>query len=276
MIVVISLVAAGLGAAAVWAVLGVAFSSPRFVRTNFRGSEISGVGGVALVVAVSLGCLVLLMVVPLEDLPAESSFGGFQLGVGFGILGFLDDVSRQQGGGGFRGHLRALRDGKVTTGLVKLAGGVVLSLLVAALVSKGGAAEVLRDAGLLAAGANLANLFDRAPGRSLKVATIAGVAMVAAVGLSATLAYAALAIGAGVGLAAWEMREKMMLGDTGANAMGAMVALSGVTTLGNTSLWVIFAVVVFLNLVSDAVSFTSVINKVGPLRWLDRLGRPAP
>jgi hypothetical protein len=34
-------------------------------------------------------------------------------------------------------------------------------------------------------------------------------------------------------------------------------------------------VVLALNLVSEAVSFSAVIDRVGPLRWVDRAGRRA-
>ena len=121
-----------------------------------------------------------------------------------------------------------------------------------------------------------ANLFDRAPGRSVKVALICGIAMAAAVGIEPELAFAALVLGAAIGVAYWELGEKLMLGDTGVNVLGAMVALSAVTTLGSGPRWVVLAVVVALNLLSEFVSFSRVIDAVTPLRWFDRLGRPSP
>jgi hypothetical protein len=36
--------------------------------------------------------------------------------------------------------------------------------------------------------------------------------------------------------------------------------------------WVVLVAVLGLNLVSEVVSFSSVIDSVGPLRWFDRLG----
>ena len=195
MIVSVSFVAAAAGACLLWLALGSALSNERFLRTNYRGASLSGIGGVAIVISTAIGSLAVLMSVSFDTLDSAVSFAGFQLAVGFGVLGFLDDIGGQAGGGGFRGHLGALKNKRVTTGLVKLVGGALWSLLTAALVTDGGAVVVFRNAVLLAAGANLANLFDRAPGRSTKVAVVAATVLAVAVGLTPTLVPAALAIG---------------------------------------------------------------------------------
>jgi len=272
-IVVVSFLGAVVGAGLLWIAIGPGLSNERFLRTNYRNASLSGIGGVPVVIVGALGSMAILMSVSVETLDAAVGFAGFQLAVGFGVLGFLDDVGGQAGGGGFTGHIAALRKRKVTTGLVKLVGGVMWSLLAAALVTDGDVVAVLRNAVLLAAGANLANLFDRGPGRSVKVAAIAGIALLGTVGFDPTMAPAALAIGAAVGLLWFEMREQMMLGDTGVNVIGAMVALSAVVSLGSTPLWVVTIVVVALNLLSEVVSFSYVIAVTPPLKWFDSLGR---
>lgn len=279
MIVSLSLVSSFLGGALVWSALAGPMSNvnDRLSRENFRGDMIPFVGGVAIVVVAAIGSVVLLVVVSVEQLAAEASFGAFQLAVGFGVLGLLDDVAGQPGGGGFRGHLSALRSGKVSTGIIKLVGGVLVALIVAGLVTSNfDILGWLRDAALIAGGANLANLFDRAPGRTVKVSALALVGLVITVGFVATLSFAALAVGAGFGVAWWEFREKVMLGDSGVNVIGAMIGLSAVLVLGSTALWVWLGVVVALNIVSEFVSFSKVIETVWVLRVVDRFARPAP
>ena len=64
-----------------------------------------------------------------------------------------------------------------------------------------------------------------------------------------------------------------MLGDTGVNVIGALVALGAVASLGSAALWVATGVVVALNLASEIVSFSKVIAAIPPLRWFDELGR---
>ncbi|NOX31249.1 MAG: hypothetical protein GXP35_14555, partial [Actinobacteria bacterium] len=71
-------------------------------------------------------------------------------------------------------------------------------------------------------------------------------------------------------------REKLMQGDTGVNVTGAMLGVSAVATLGSGPLWVVVAVLLGLNLVSERVSFSKVIDASTPLRAIDRFGRPAP
>ena len=68
-----------------------------------------------------------------------------------------------------------------------------------------------------------------------------------------------------------------MLGDCGANALGAGVATAGAATLPRPARLLALAGVVALNLASERVSFTSVIERTPWLRALDQLGRePSP
>src|SRR5699024_11211401 len=81
---------------------------------------------------------------------------------------------------GLRGHLGALRRGRLTTGALKAAGIPLLALAgAAASPAPRGGAMVLADAALTAGCANLAHLLDLRPGRALKdilpaAATLAG------------------------------------------------------------------------------------------------------
>ncbi len=82
-------------------------------------------------------------------------------------------------------------------------------------------------------------------------------------------------VAAVVGLMPYELREKLMLGDAGANALGAAVgvAIVGAATTSTASLAVVAAVAAGVNLAGELVSFGAVIDRVPPLRALDRLGR---
>ncbi len=269
----------GLGSVAaaggLWLLFGTPLSSERFSRTNFRGDLIPATAGVAVMAVGAVGSLGLLMFAT-DSVPVEVSFAGFQAAVGFGVLGLLDDLGGQAGGGGFSGHLRALRERRVTTGLVKLVGGGLLSLMIAGLVTHDGIIGVLRDGALIALAANLANLFDRAPGRSTKVSVLACVGLVAATTAAAAGAIAVVGVAAALGLMPWELREKLMQGDTGVNVTGAMLGVSAVATLGSGPLWVVVAILFGFNVVSERVSFSKVIDASAPLRAIDRFGRPAP
>ena len=68
-----------------------------------------------------------------------------------------------------------------------------------------------------------------------------------------------------------------MLGDAGANALGAMLGAAAAQTLPRSARLGLLAGIVALTVASEKVSFTRVIAATPPLRWLDMLGRrPAP
>jgi UDP-N-acetylmuramyl pentapeptide phosphotransferase/UDP-N-acetylglucosamine-1-phosphate transferase len=194
---------------------------------------------------------------------------------GFAVLGLLDDMGGVGQSGGFRGHLRALFEGRLTTGALKLLGGPVVAL---AILARDGLdldrPGLLRDAALISLAANLANLFDRAPGRVVKVGSLAFVALWATTYSAGQLAPTALVVGAAIGLLVPDLREHLMLGDAGSNALGAALGYGVVVGVGEGWRWGVVAVLALLNLASERVSFSRVIDAVPPLRWADRLGAP--
>lgn len=264
----------------VLALLGPALSTPLFARTNHRGTVLPTAAGLVVAIA-ALGveaALALADAARLVDLTASGGLRILTMSVvfGFALLGLLDDLAGSGlDGRGFKGHLRALAHGRLTTGGLKLAGGVALAVAVVAPL-RGHLGPLVVDALLVALAANLGNLFDRAPGRTTKVALVAAVALGAATALDEELLGVAVVIGSALALLGGDLRERFMLGDTGANAIGAVLGFGVVIA---TSLEVRFAVMVLLlalNVLSEVVSFSSLIERAGPLRAFDRLGRPAP
>lgn len=138
---------------------------------------------------------------------------------------------------------------------------------------------VLADAALTAGCANLANLLDVRPGRALKVVLPAATLLSLA---SGTAGDARAATGPQLGRAAllpalaalpMDLREHGMLGDAGANLLGAAVGTAAARSTSIPARVGLLAVVVALNLVSEKVSFSAVIDRTPVLRFLDRLGR---
>ncbi|CCH78783.1 conserved hypothetical protein [Nostocoides japonicum T1-X7] len=132
--------------------------------------------------------------------------------------------------------------------------------------------STLVGAGVVAGSANLANLLDLRPGRTLKASVIAAAPLVLArdEGTSTT---AAVVLGAAAGLLPDDLAGRSMLGDTGANAAGALVGTALLGALGLRGRLVALAVLTGLTVVSERVSFTAVIESTPGLRELDRLGR---
>ena len=140
--------------------------------------------------------------------------------------------------------------------------------------AEGSLPDLVPAALVVALAANLGNLLDRAPGRVGKVSLVAIVLLAVTSHLAPELTGPALVGGAGVGMLWPDLRERCMLGDTGSNVLGAGAGLGLVATTSPGTWWVAVLVLAALNLVSEAVSFSDVIGRTPPLRWLDRLGAP--
>jgi hypothetical protein len=70
-----------------------------------------------------------------------------------------------------------------------------------------------------------------------------------------------------------DLGERVMLGDCGANAVGALTGLRLAAVESRSTRAGLLAAVVGLTLASEQVSFTRVIEATPGLRQLDRLGR---
>ena len=209
--------------------------------------------------------------------PGRTDLALAAAGLGGVAFGVLDDLRGSGKRRGLRGHLGALAHGEVTTGTVKLAG-LAATGLTAALLEGGDPVDVAINAGLVAGGANLLNLFDLRPGRAIKVAALAAtgiaVAPVRTAGARLTgLQAVAAPAGAALALLGEDLGEQAMLGDAGANALGAMLGAAAAQALPRGARAGVLAGIVALTVASEKVSFTKVIAATPPLNWLDMLGR---
>lgn len=275
-------------------------------RTNFHGVTVSLRGGVAMAGASVASAAV---ASAFSDQP-RAALGGLVASLGGGLAGYIDDVDQGAHDGGkvakgLKGHLGALAHGQVTTGVIKIAGIGASALAASALVGSkatsvgGKVADLALNTVLIAGTANLANLLDLRPGRALKATVLVATplsyfscaaakapASGASGAASATPAAPASASGAsaqrllasGLNAAAItalveDLQETTMLGDTGANAAGALLG----TSLAANDSWKLrlgtTLGVVGLILASEKVSFSKVIAANPALNWLDQLWR---
>lgn len=194
--------------------------------------------------------------------------------VGAGVLGAVDDLVGSTTSKGLRGHVGALARGEVTTGAVKIVGLALTGLAGAALTDRRngrGAIATLLGGAVVAGAANAVNLFDLRPGRALKVTVLASGAALAAGGGAAPAA----ALGASLGVIGDDLAARSMLGDTGANAAGALLGLAVVERTGVVGRALALGALAGLTLASERVSFSAVIDRNPVLRRLDHWGRSA-
>lgn len=239
--------------------------------------------------------------------------GSWQLGLATALVfgfGLLDDLFGASSSKGFKGHLTALGRGTITTGLIKLIGISAVSFWyalqegVTRIQGGGELAQSWYDPRRLAiaclAGAAIAltsnffNLVDLRPGRAAKIylffATITAVVVVLAtwfmgfnaseLGLSTlqeSLGYVGhpylVTIIPIVLILIPDLREKAMLGDAGANAAGFVLGAFIVLWLGWVGIALYTLIMLALNLASEKVSFSHVIENNPLLKKLDNIGR---
>lgn len=281
------------------------------VVANYRGLDVARPAGLGLVMGVCAGALAGALagafVGELAGGVADGVAGGVAgatsaagggvpflrvtaLCLGMAAAGTLDDLAGSSENRGFSGHIRVLARGRLTTGAVKI---VVAALVCGAValdrrpgtghmrpgvggdgttafvVAAAAAAAVAVDSLMLAASANAVNLLDTRPGRAVKGALLL-LAVVVAAGGGAWVA--ATAAGAALGYIRFDLDEEGMLGDAGANPLGALVGLAALE-LEPVRLWVALVVAIALNVASEFTSLGEAIEAWPPLAAIDRLGR---
>ncbi|RZS80230.1 hypothetical protein EV189_3714 [Motilibacter rhizosphaerae] len=235
-----------------------------WTRLNARGREVSLLAGPAYAGAAAAALLVQ------PGLGRRERAAAVIAVAAAGGLGVYDDLAGSGADRGLAGHLRALRARRLTTGGVKVLGLGAAGLAAGGLLRRGPLDAALA-AGVVAGSANLANLLDLRPGRALKAGLLAGSPHL--LGPAPARLLVAAPLGAAAALLPDDLGELVMLGDGGANALGAALGVAAAAGAGRRSLAARLAVLTALTLASERVSFTRVIAATPVLRELDALGR---
>lgn len=252
----------------------------RHQRLNFEGRDVANSGGLALIVPllVAVGC---------APVTGRLALMVCAAALAFAALGWLDDRFGNRAVGGFKGHFGSLLRGKLTTGAVKALGGAAVALVVAAELHSGWgpvtrspaamagwAGRIMLSAALIALAANGVNLLDLRPLRGLKGYSLAAAPLwIWGLGAPGYLPVEAalgslLAAGAVYGL--FEARRKVMLGDAGANLLGATAGFAAAARLDWPGQAVCVALLLALHLYSEKHSISTWIQ-AHP--WVDRVDR---
>jgi hypothetical protein len=249
----------------------------RWMRTNHRGEPISLMEGPEVAAGVAAGALVGSLAGSHGVRPALAATVAT---AGAAYFGEMDDLHEDTSvrTKGIKGHVGALMHGELTTGGMKILGIGGSAMAAAAIGTPGGKGgkrwmvDTAVNGALIAATANLLNLLDLRPGRALK-----STAILTALPAAGPLATAGTGAVVGAGAAAWsdDLGERTMLGDAGANALGALagtrLALGWPLPLRAAAL----AGTVALTVISEKVSFSQVIADTPWLRAVDDFGRRA-
>jgi UDP-GlcNAc:undecaprenyl-phosphate GlcNAc-1-phosphate transferase len=262
-------------------------------RANYRGRALPFPFGVLTLAAALIALIPLTLLARLASTqvfhPELVPIAVYALGVL--ALGLLDDTLARDGhegdgergersGGdghapprGWRGHGAAALRGELSTGMLKAAGSLGLALLAMSYLGLSNGRWLLAT-GVLVLATNVFNLLDLRPGRATKAFVALGAGLTIgstdlrplwALGL-----FAAPALVAGV----YDLRERVMLGDTGANLLGALAGLWLVLTLSGTGQLIALVLLAGITVYGELRSISALIERTPGLRQLDSWGRP--
>jgi UDP-GlcNAc:undecaprenyl-phosphate/decaprenyl-phosphate GlcNAc-1-phosphate transferase len=205
--------------------------------------------------------------------------------LGVACLGLIDDMLGAGAVGaagasdppcprGWRAHVRATMRGEPSTGALKAAGSLGLALLATEWFGLA-IDRWLLAAAVLVLATNALNLLDLRPGRAIKAFALLGAGLTIGVRELRPLMTLGLFAGPALVAGAYDLRERAMLGDTGANLLGALAGLWVVLSLGQTGQLVALALLLALTVYGELRSISELVERVPLLRRLDSWGRPA-
>jgi UDP-N-acetylmuramyl pentapeptide phosphotransferase/UDP-N-acetylglucosamine-1-phosphate transferase len=237
-----------------------------WVRPNYLGVELPAFCGIAFP---ALGVLCVLGL-PLADRAGMDGpvlwvvLGGT---VCFGVVGLADGLWGSPEVRGIAGHLRTLfSEGRLTTGFLKMAVGIVAGLFLGMLLCGGRLGPAVVAGAVIALSANGINLLDTRPGRAPWTATVILAVLFL---LPLTRGYTAVSISfplwpfliAAEAMALSDRARLSMMGDVGSNSLGAVVGI-GLVLATDLRVQLVIAVALFaLSLLGDRYSLSA---------WLDR------
>jgi UDP-N-acetylmuramyl pentapeptide phosphotransferase/UDP-N-acetylglucosamine-1-phosphate transferase len=244
------------------------------VKANYRQRDIAFPFGVLSIAGALLALcpLALLQRLEVADVlhPETLTVVTYVLGVAF--LGLVDDTLGGQPRG-WRGHTRAVLRMQLSTGALKAAGSLGLALYAMSYLGFSTGHWLLASAVLVLA-TNAFNLLDLRPGRATKVFVLLGAGLTIGSASLRVLWVLGLFVGPALVAGLYDLRERAMLGDTGANLLGALAGLWLVLTLSELGQAIALGALVVVTVYGELRSISSLVDRVPLLRQLDSWGRP--
>lgn len=189
-----------------------------------------------------------------------------------GLVGLLDDLVGDKNVKGFKGHIKSLLKGKLTTGGLKASVGFLVALIISLYISNS-IIETIINTLLISLFTNLINLFDLRPGRASKVFILVSIILLI------TSWYNDLSIllfsffGILFRYLPIDLKANAMMGDIGSNSLGITLGAYCAITHDLKIKIIYLVVLIVVQMLSEFVSFSKIIEKNKFLRYIDNLGR---
>lgn len=208
-----------------------------------------------------------------NDLNAQQLLSVFLAGImTIAALGLVDDLIGNRETLGFKGHIKSLLKGKLTTGGLKAIVGGLISLLIGSFFSYN-VIEILVNAFIIALFTNLINLLDLRPGRAIKGFLLISILFIS-IGLSSEIRTILISfIAYAIAYLPQDIKAKSMMGDVGSNALGIILGIVAVVSFSITVKYIILGLLVLIHIITEKYSLTEIIRKNFILNFFDELGR---
>jgi UDP-GlcNAc:undecaprenyl-phosphate/decaprenyl-phosphate GlcNAc-1-phosphate transferase len=250
-------------------------------RVNYRDRPLPYPFGVLSVAAALLALipLALLQEIAHADVFHSEVYRASIYVLGVALLGLIDDLLASERAGrvgprGWRGHGAALAAGRPSTGALKAGGSLGLALFVAASAHPS-LGRCLLAAAVLVLATNVFNLLDLRPGRSTKAFVLLGAGLTIGSGELRPLWVLGLFVAPALVAGVYDLRERAMIGDTGANLLGALAGLWLVLTLSTIGQAVALGLLAVITIYGEFRSISGFLTRTPLLRELDSWGRPS-
>jgi UDP-N-acetylmuramyl pentapeptide phosphotransferase/UDP-N-acetylglucosamine-1-phosphate transferase len=241
-----------------------------FLRLNYKNELIPV--GVGLVFFLTTLLVVALF---LAFLPEKASTKAYAFLLAFAIftcLGLIDDVWGSKDTSGLKGHLfTSIKKGQLTTGAIKAIFGLVGAALLT--VSTGSWLWVLVNILMVVLTVNTINLLDLRPGRAGKGFLFLAVIFFILGWGREELIFLAAVSGSLLAYLGYDLKARTMMGDTGANALGAALGVVAVWVLAAPAKIIYLVCLIIFHIITEKYSVTKIIARNRFLNFLDLLGR---
>lgn len=189
-----------------------------------------------------------------------------------GLIGMIDDFIGEEDIKGFKGHIKSLFKGRLTTGGLKAVVGLLLAIIFSVFLSNN-LIEMIVNVLLVTLFTNIINLFDLRPGRSNKVFLLLSTVLIITANIIDYNFIIYSAMGIILVYIRYDLKAKSMMGDVGSNALGMTLGTFCVLTQTLNLKLIYLIILIVLHIISEFSSFSKIIKNNKFLNYLDNIGR---
>lgn len=236
------------------------------VVKNYWGKDLVSGAGLVLLLPLMVSLLPLRNIIGRDNMMAYIC-----MLLSMALAGYLDDSLGGNRAKGFKGHLKGLLKGHISTGIMKIIFALITGFILSGLYFSN-PWDMIFHTLLFSLCVNIINLLDLRPGRAIK--SFMAILIIPVLSSGSRNIWILLPVLAGLMVYTGdELKEIYMLGDTGSNLLGGILGFYMIKSPPSGVKYAFFLILGLLNLVSEFRSFSKIIESVPLLRRMDKLGQ---